>query len=372
MASYSLPVPSSQAPKRPTRKRKRKPVVRESSASPDAHLLELSTQNTEYSAVITPEERIQRRLAGQPLDEPPPSVPFPHASLSKSLPATTPTSRDGVSHQPASLRSQHLAAMTTLLHRCLQAKDYRRASRALGLILRSETHGKFIDLRHAGLWGIGAEILLRTSGTARIGSISRQGFDRAKVFYDKMALQHPWHRTWPNVTNAQDFKLAMFGLWIFVTCTESKRIQHAADKVGPEDGRAGSDEELQAKRYELAEAERIAQEMDTLMSSIPFVDDLELRRLRAHVALWTADLLEKVDSLDVEVGSDTSVQEQLMEQAWLGQTETEELWQPRPSNQKAANARQLASAMLAKLRGSRAHGDSDVDNDTMSDNNVQE
>lgn len=265
--------------------------------------------------------------------------------------------------------------MTTLLHKCLQAKDYKRASRALGLILRTETHGNFIDLRHAGLWGIGAEILLRSSNTDRVGSISREGFERAKLFYDKMALQHPWHRTWPNVTNAQDFKLAMFGLWIYLTCVESKRIQHAADEGGSENGRAASDKELQAKKYEWAEAERIAQEMDTLMSTIPFIDDLELLRLRAHVALWTSDLLEKVDELEVEVESNTSMQEQQMEQAWLGNTEVEEPVPLRPSNQKAANARQLAGIMLARLRGSRADGHLDADDDDdymMSDNDIQE
>ncbi|KAK5957311.1 hypothetical protein OHC33_001683 [Knufia fluminis] len=364
MASYSLPLPSSQASQQTPRKRKRKPTIEESGVSRDEHMLDGAAENTEYSAAITPEERLQRRLAGQPLNEPPPPFPFPHASLPQSPPSPRLSVYSPVG-QASSLRSQHLSAMTTLLHKCLQAKDYKRASRALGLILRTETRGRPIDLRHGGLWGIGAEILLRTPSDTRGGSVAREGFERAKTFYDKIALQHPWHRTWPNMTNAQDFKLAMFGLWIFVTCLESKKLQLTSNEAGSENGRDTSDIQLQAKRYELAEAERIAQEMDTLMSTIPFIDDPELTRLRAHVASWTADLLEKVDELEMEVQSDHSRQEQQMEQAWLGIAETEEPATARPPNSKVANARQLASTLLAKLGGSRVDEDSDANDDFM-------
>ena len=372
MASYSIPLPSSQLPQRTPRKRKLKPAI-ENSQSPTLHdepLLAISAHDIEYSAVVTPEERIQRRLAGQPLEELPPPFPFPHASV-PSASSTRPISRHKSEPKTVSLRSQHLCAMTTLLHRCLQAKDYKRASRALGLILQTETHGKFIDLRHAGLWGIGTEILLNIPDTRQGSSISRQGFEQAKVLYDRIALQHPWHRTWPDVTNAQDFKPAMFGLWIYVTCLESKRLQGGSDEVGPENNRDSFVGELQAKRYELAEAERIGQEIDTLMSTIPFVDDLELLRLRAHVGLWTADLLEKTDELGDEVESNTSMQEQQMEDAWLGNANIDEPSQRRQANHKATIARQLANRTLAKLRGNDDGEQSDADGDFTSNNDVE-
>jgi len=152
---------------------------------------------------------------------------------------------------------------------------------------------------------------------------------------------------------------------------ESKRLQRVAEEADSEDGREASDRELQAKRYELAEGERIAQDMDTLMSTIPFIDHLELIRLRAHLALWTADLLERVDDLEAEVQSDRSMQEQEMEQAWLGNTEVGDLAVGRPPNPKAANARQLASTMLAKLRGSRESGASDANDGLVSGSDIE-
>lgn len=346
---YALPLPTPfRKVSKPSGKRKR-----DGKTEQRVRQDEFPSHVTEYSAVITPEERTQRRLAGQPVDEQPPVSPFPHAALPKddhesALDHRLTLSSTNPSH---SLRVQHLAAMTALLHRCLETRDYRRASRALALISRTEIQGKTIDLRHAGLWGIGAEILLRTHPSSELGFISRQGFEKAKAFYDKMAVQNPWNTSWPHVVNAQDFKLAMFGLWIYVVCHEAKRLQSLDlfDSARSQEALAGA---LQSKRWELAEAERVAQEMDSLMSTLPFMDDQELIRLRGMVALWIADLLDALDQLEAEAASNVSLHDQEMERAWLGLDEEERRSDSRTSpqsSQKAMDARNLAKAMFVKI-----------------------
>jgi len=257
--------------------------------------------------------------------------------------------------------------MTAILHKCLLQKDYTRAARALALIVRTEVSGSTVDIRHGGLWSACAEILLRSNVADVAEPISRKSFEVIKSFYDKLALQYPWHRRWPNITNAQDFKSAMFALWVYTTCAESRRLQNIREPSESDVARSPSQGELQAKRWELSEAERIAQEMDILMSTIPFVDDLELIRLRGMVALWVADLVEAVELSEADFESNHSMQDQEMDNLWLAgsfveEDENEHVTRPKQSNQKADDARAVATTMFAKLDGREKHTDHGSDN----------
>jgi hypothetical protein len=308
---FSLPLPTYQQPLNKSssrslrsKKRKRKSVANRDEDSQDVadddleylqdHQTAASSQSLEYSAVLTPEERKQYRAAGQPFDQEPPPFPFPHApSRSDKLdvpqtdypakpPARTPT-----------LHLQHLSVMTAILHRSLVGKDYTRASRAFGLILRDSIGGHAIDVRSEGRWGIGAEILLK-AGSEHDRSLgkderndqtpqqtflfTREGFERAKRYYERLMIQYPFSKPHAASMNALDFYQALFGLWIYIV--------HEEGKTEP-DSDHGS-----AQLRELDQAREIAGRMDACMSSIPFSDDLELIRLRGMVALWLADLAE--------------------------------------------------------------------------------
>ena len=132
-------------------------------------------------------ELAQLRVAGLLPEEEyrvPPS-PFPHAPARVSKPylgaakiqkelagppsrlytaSNTAIQHDNTSSQTeaSNLRRTHLNVLSTVMHRCLQDRDYDRAGRAWGMILRTQaTHGNAVDLRNHGRWGIGAEILLR-------------------------------------------------------------------------------------------------------------------------------------------------------------------------------------------------------------------
>lgn len=344
-----LPIVSHLPPTIHGKRKRRKPAHHEDEADGN------SDSNVEYSAVITPDERAQRRLAGQPLDRLPPPKPFPHAPHSR----TSGTSQVGPSHAsnrilslgtgaPSSLRSQHVAVMVAILHKALERNDYVRAARAAAVLLRTEILGKTIDLRSACLWGIGAEIMIREGGTvAADNRVSRRGFEKAKVLYDKLSLQYPWHRSWPNVINAQDFKISMFNLWIYTICAESKRAeQQYVDHGEPS---STLQQELQTKRWELGEASAIGKEMDLLMGTLPFVDHLELIRLRAMVALWIADLADTVDLLEAEIDSNTILQEAVPHNRWSDDIEEHQDSSARKDNEQAAAARNLAKTLFAKL-----------------------
>lgn len=308
---FSLPLPTYQQPlnkssgrKPRSKKRKRKSIADHDDESQDvtdddlAYLADTaaSSQSLEYSAVLTPEERKQYRTAGQPFDQEPPPFPFPHAPFKsdKQEASWTDDSTKGPIRAPT-LHLQHLSVITAILHRCLAEKDYTRASRAFGLVLRDSIGGHAIDIRSEGRWGIGAEILLKAGSeqdrplgkegrdgeTAKPAPLfTREGFERARNYYERLIIQYPFSKPHAASVNALDFYQALFGLWIYIVHEEGKTETNSdSDSVSPQ-------------LHELNQAREIAGRMDACMSSIPFSDDLELIRLRGMVALWIADLAE--------------------------------------------------------------------------------
>jgi hypothetical protein len=294
----------------PNQKHKRKrshiSAQLESSADDDKDDLSLNAErecvevNPEYSISIEPDARSQRRLAGQPLDQEPPPSPFPHADNSSSIRAIHRILRDAV--QPAverrkdavpSLHMQHLAALVAIIQRSTQRKDWPRASRALGLLFREAAVGNDAAVRTRGYMNIAAEVLLNR-GNARASADSdddthflrRTGFTMAKRFYDRLAIRHPYQKSWPDAVNAVDFRLAMFNIWIYMV---NEQCQIGAEKNADD---AEDNSQASVEVDVLQQAMEIASKMDALMATVPFMDEPEFIRLRAMVGLWLGDLYE--------------------------------------------------------------------------------
>ncbi|KIW55878.1 hypothetical protein PV05_04588 [Exophiala xenobiotica] len=325
--------------------------------------------DVEYTAVVSPMARHQRRVAGQPLDQPPPSLPFPHAQTSstgkekdfaRSRLSTAPRSQ--YAEAPRSLHLQHLAALTAIVHRSLFEEDFSRASRALGLLFRDASIRRSVAVRNQGYMGIGAEVLLRQGSITRPASgstsasfpFAREGFENAKRFYERLIVKHPYHKSWPGSVNAVDFYLALFNIWIYVVHAEHNAEVPVPPRTESPPGSPQllpslerADVRSEQKVRELEEAEEIAARMDTCMASLPYKDEPELIRLRAMVALWIADLHEvmaRIAPAHVEVSdpdfSDLSLQLPLVDE---GQS-----W-PLDHSHEATKARVLAEELLARL-----------------------
>lgn len=377
--SYSLPLSRAFVVPASSLKKKRKRGAHTGTVAVEAYDDEHTPEeNVEYTAVLTPLERIQRRVAGQALDKSPPDRPFPHAPERKRLCGTVPATSVQADHfsplyapifrvegrsGAGTLRHQHMSNLTSLVHTLIEREDYARAAKALSLLLRTPVAGQTIDIRNGGLWQIGAEILLEQSlkQNNRDGNGLRAAFNRVKIFYDQLARQYPWHRSWPNVTNAQDFKIAMFNLWIWVVVQESRQIQTASletalsavpafdteGEVDVDDDTQPAKRFLSAKRHELSEATMIAQEMDALMNTIPFMDDPELIRLRGMVSLWTADVIETIDAAaEREEEQDTT--SELATDEDLDQTFQSQIFGP-PLHQREEQAIHLEETPLLHL-----------------------
>ncbi|KAK7900539.1 hypothetical protein LTR67_002821 [Exophiala xenobiotica] len=325
--------------------------------------------DVEYTAVVSPMERHQRRVAGQPLDQPPPSLPFPHAQTSSAGKeqdharhrlSTAP--RAQYHEAPRSLHLQHLAALTAIVHRSLLEENFPCASRALGLLFRDASIRRSVAVRSQGYMGVGAEVLLRQGNITRSASRStsasvpfaREGFENAKRFYERLIVKHPYHKSWPGSVNAVDFYLALFNIWIYVVHAEHNAEVPVPSRTESPPGSSHllsplerADVSSEQKVRELEEAEEIAARMDTCMAILPYKDEPELIRLRAMVAQWIADLHEAVARIPralVEVSdpafSDLSLQSPLVDegQGW-----------PLDHNHEATKARALAEELLTRL-----------------------
>ena len=311
MASvYALPVSSSRqtlsVSNQSTKKRKRATTNGQPPERAGEEPFDDASEPEEYAAVLTPDERSQRRLAGHSLIKDIPGSPFPHKApqSATSNPATTSGERDAIKindSEPQSLRLQHISALSSVLHKALLTKDYARARRALGLLLRTDINGKAIDIRAAANWGIGAELLFRQHDhhPSQDDSVKlrherrKRGFAQAKDLYEMLIVQYPFQRSWPDSVNAVDFYLAMFSLWIYVAQAEARELLYHQSSNGNQ--MQDALEYREVKMQELQQASEIDAQMDKLMVTAPYSDNTDFLRLQAMVAEWKADLYDECE-----------------------------------------------------------------------------
>jgi hypothetical protein len=362
---------------------------------------------------LTPAEIAQYRLAGLRLDEEIPSVKtFPHRGLPRKYslkPENSATLRKDVKGKGKAveeceqdndtekeveieetrkghdrgpqLRIQHLGVLTTILHRCLLEGDIERSKRAWAMLIRGQFGGKGVDLRQSGYWGIGAELLMRsldkprrkpsydsdsddedqeehnrTENGWRWGT--KEGLEKAKEYYERLILQHPYKRHFHGSVNALDFWPAMVGCEIYGIQAEQKEALRKLEKdeeagdggemsgsqsEGSEadneeenaaDGGFSADQTRKDRRSKrraerrwlqkeeirqtaLAAAEKIAARLDELMGTPPFSDSHNLMRLRGMLALYIGDL--SVPSRPVDDGDESDEEQNFRRSQRLSQ-----------------------------------------------------
>ncbi|KAI9779232.1 MAG: hypothetical protein M1839_007484 [Geoglossum umbratile] len=348
------------------------------------------------AALAAPVDARQYQAAGQSSQKPLPESPFPHrpvypqdepgpgrgnatsrvcqdelANLSPPLFVPNPSYTNAsvaAPQQHSKLRLRHLSILTTIFHRCVLDGDFLRAGRAWGMILRAESGGKGAHLRKEGRWGIGAEILLRRDTEVsmlddtserengeegdkqpdymkhHMGTwFTRQGFEKAKEYYERLILQYQFRKWVPHSVSSLDFYPAMFGTWVYMVQAEYKTGQNGSreqlEALLLQDNRLSGSEstsspdrqdrlhekhasELENLRQKsLREAEEISARMDELMLSPPYSDSPQLWGLRGMISLWISDLCIanraiRESSIEQDIGNvvETSVSRRIQEQ----------------------------------------------------------
>ena len=230
------------------------------------------------------------------------------------------------------LRQHHLSAITVVLHRCLLDGDYIRAGRAWAILLRAEQNGHSMDVRTHGRWGIGAEILMQresqmtqktldhnvietSSSTCKLGA-KADSMENTKEYFERIILQYPYRKAFPDAIGPLDFSIAMFSLWIYTVRERSSTALmaiHSSDgnttkinaEVNDQDVQTSSASDMepdrrrkheQVKRDTLQSAHEIAKRLDGLLESPPYSDNAKFWKLCGEVYLWIADLLEATSS----------------------------------------------------------------------------
>ena len=249
----------------------------------------------------------------------------------------------------AGFRQRHLAALTAVTQRSLLKGDYVRAGRAWGMLLRAELSGHSIDLRIKGQWALGAEILLQcqTLNVQNEGRCGRNigchetenkqqlwestygilGFEQAKDYYERLILQYPYRKAFPDTTGPQDFYVAMFGLWIY-SIGEQHSVLLANVDASPTDmgdltvgeaaqGNPISASDLQRKNDRQTEAIsqdslRRAHEIDAglkdLLGSPPYSDNGKLQMLQGLVDAWVEKLSHTTQLHRLDLDSSDKIQ----------------------------------------------------------------
>lgn len=250
-----------------------------------------------------------------------------------------------------SFRQHHAVTLTTVLHRCLLQGDYLRAGRTWGILLRMRVATGSLNLRNHDHWGLGAEILCHQN-SQQISDIARQegrllvdrhdinedsllnpfywfnpeGFKEAREYYERLILQYPYQKQFPNLVNALDFYPAMFGLWIYAVQQHHKfKLQYWGEPDPKIKGQpsevAQSGEKSSALDPEMKKGPRIAEahtvyvdsareiqnHLDGLLLSPPFSDNARLYNLQSMVNQWVGHLsysnFKNLEMASAEIGS---------------------------------------------------------------------
>jgi hypothetical protein len=345
---------------RPPRRKRKASEARDTTEKEDnygttstASQLNGLSQDTIAFTSLTAEEHQQLRTAGLQPGEEIPSIPFPHKrpatrgyvlrDVRKELQDLSPPlvhlDPNYYAPQPlksnrerTTLREQHVAVLTTLLHQMLQKGDYKRAGRAWALLLRSGNLTRDIqdrqgiagmDLRTHERWGIGAELLMRKQPMHSADfnysggylDYSNEGFRLARQYYERLIVQYPAD---PRRKGAQasTFYAAMFSLWIYEvnrhykngTPAPGRRTVASPSPLGSENSeRSGSaslsfnqtssadeEDEEDSVDPQLQDVKAIAKRMDDVLENPPHDKNGELLQMRGMLELWIADLANLV------------------------------------------------------------------------------
>lgn len=392
--------------KREAKKRKRDEESDESSAEQSSD----SDDAKPYSVVASApsvKKTDPYHVAGVSREHPLPRYPFPHAPVKSSdvprrssqeeLAAVNPplyVPKAEVDNQSTSLKRKHLDNITVILHRCMLKGDWERASRAWGLLARTEVGGLGIDVRQHGRWGIGAEILMRrekrkvpekstadrresegdmsslhnvaddTAIVQPAHQLADEGFKLAREYYERLVLQYPHTPHAQHTVNAKVFYPALFNIWVYEVQARYQRLRDEAvqarrsslhsvssehDDEHTSPSRTATSRDLASR--EIADATPIAERLDELLLSPPYDISEPLLRLRGMIGLWLSDLyksLTNVGSKRSDGYSSSPIRDYRNE--YVDRVTTAQ------NRQKASAERRRAKELLAKIDATRGDG----------------
>jgi hypothetical protein len=341
-------------------------------------------------------------VAGLSREHPLPRYPFPHAPVKPSdAPQKSPHEELASLNPPlyvpkpenedhaTSLKRNHLGNVIAILHRCMLNGDWERASRAWGLLARTEINGLGIDVRHHGRWGIGAEILIRReqanipdvpATSARRNSdidtslvqddesntstpkFADEGFKLAREYYERLVLQYPHTPHTQHTVNAKVFYPALFNIWVYEVQARYKHLRAESSKARRSSSYSiasdnddseinGSQQALLSRDLlarEIADATAIADRLDQLLLSPPYDISEPLLKIRGMVGLWLSDMYKSLANASSRTSGEFSssppaIREEYADRVTLAH-----------NRQKASKERRRARELLAKVAGQDA------------------
>lgn len=289
-------------------------------------------RRTNDSDASSANESTQGEIDGSAEDSSPEQhADFAHAQLGGDAPSKPPR----LPSKQRNLKVQHSHVLNAIMHRCLLDHDYARAGKAFALLLRQQVNGRHVDIRKHGLWGIGAEILLRTKGvdtpTYEEGGgddddalsdreelegqgvlfFSPEGFQAARDYYNRLIVQYPFRTNRPNDVSAKDFYPEMISLWIFQIQAQSRMSKKALQSTDLPSSPSSSVSDTSAptvdepvskqaaamreiNNEELRQAREVAASLSDLTISPPYDRNPRILKLQGRVAWWMWDLTKAV------------------------------------------------------------------------------
>ncbi|EPS36929.1 hypothetical protein H072_9543 [Dactylellina haptotyla CBS 200.50] len=203
--------------------------------------------------------------------------------------------------QPSSLQAKHMNHVNTILHICLLRRDWKRAKRAFKLLLLSDSETDIRNLRLKRIWKIGVEVLswdgvandskntLRRAEedeekeeeeveAATEKARPRRDYTKAVEYMNRLIIMYPHYKHYVVGKGVNATTILPIMMHFEVLALQDKLS--TALKTGEET----------VVTEVISGITAVTDRLRTLQETPPWIDMVELWKLRGQLHIWAADL----------------------------------------------------------------------------------
>ncbi|KAF3924600.1 hypothetical protein AA313_de0200971 [Arthrobotrys entomopaga] len=184
--------------------------------------------------------------------------------------------------QPSSLHAKHMSNLNTILHLCLLRRDWKRAKRAFKLLLLSDSETDVRNLRLKGIWKLGVEILSWEDENATTDdqgdSPPNKDYTKAMEYMNRLVIMYP------------HYKHYVIGKGVNATTILPILMHFEILALHDKLSTALTTGEATVVIEVIAGITAVTDRLKSLQETPPWVDMVELWKLRGQLYTWAADL----------------------------------------------------------------------------------
>ncbi|KAF3937959.1 hypothetical protein ABW19_dt0203146 [Dactylella cylindrospora] len=194
--------------------------------------------------------------------------------------------------QPNSLQAKHVDNVNTILHLCILKRDWARAKRAFALLLQSDREHNMKNLRLRKIWKLGVEILGwegvdeaqaedSTINAGDGGTVVKRDYSKVVEYMNRLIIMYPHYKHHVVGKGVNATTILPILMHFEILALEEQMTNATVEDVAS------------VASQVISGIEGVTDRIKTLQETPPWVDMVELWKLRGQLYLWAAELSKR-------------------------------------------------------------------------------